>query len=53
VDRRLVDDSDAMYEQVKAAGIEPNPPEDKPFGVRSFSVRDPEGYSWGFMRRLS
>ncbi|HEX5480172.1 MAG TPA: VOC family protein [Dehalococcoidia bacterium] len=48
-----VDDVDAMYARVKGAGVEPDgPPEDKPYGVRVFSVRDPGGYSWGFMRRI-
>ena len=48
-----VDDVDAMYERVKAAGVEPKTaPEDKPYGVRTFNVEDPGGYSWGFMRRI-
>ena len=48
-----VDDVDATYERVCAAGAEPDgPPEDKPYGVRAFNVRDPEGYLWGFMRRI-
>ncbi len=47
-----VDDVDAMYERVKAAGIESAPPEDKDYDVRSYSVTDPEGVSWGFMKRL-
>ena len=36
-----VDDVDAMYERVKAAGIESEPPEDKDYDVRSYSVKDP------------
>lgn len=49
-----VDDPDKMYEKIRAHGVEIDPPEDKPYGVRSAgTVRDPEGYSWGFMRRLS
>ena len=47
-----VDDVDAMYERVKAAGIETEPPEDKDYDVRSYSVKDPEGVNWGFMKRL-
>jgi len=48
-----VDDPDEMYEKIKAHGVEIDPPEDKPYGVRVTGVvRDPEGYSWGFMRRL-
>ena len=47
-----VDDVDAMYARVKAAGAEAAPPVDKQFGVRMFQVKDPEGYTWGFMRRI-
>jgi uncharacterized glyoxalase superfamily protein PhnB len=47
-----VDDVDAMYERVAAAGVESDPPEDKDYDVRSYSVKDPEGVSWGFMKRL-
>jgi uncharacterized glyoxalase superfamily protein PhnB len=46
-----VADPDAMYEQVRAAGVECDPPEDKPYGVRMVTVSDPAGYQWGFMRR--
>jgi hypothetical protein len=41
-----------MYERVKAAGVESEAPEDKDYDVRSYSVKDPEGVSWGFMKRL-
>ena len=34
---------------VKAAGIDAKPPEEKPYGVRTYGVTDPEGYDWGFM----
>jgi uncharacterized glyoxalase superfamily protein PhnB len=47
-----VDDVDAMYQRVKDAGIEVEPPKDETYDVRSLSVQDPEGYHWGFMRRL-
>jgi uncharacterized glyoxalase superfamily protein PhnB len=47
-----VDDVDAMYERVKAKGVASEPPEDKDYDVRSYSVKDPEGVSWGFMKRL-
>jgi uncharacterized glyoxalase superfamily protein PhnB len=47
-----VDDVDAQYERVRAAGIETDPPEDRNYDVRSFNVRDPEGYLWGFLKRL-
>jgi uncharacterized glyoxalase superfamily protein PhnB len=45
-----VDDVDAQFARVKAAGVDVKPPEDKPYGVRTFSVSDPEGYEWGFMQ---
>jgi uncharacterized glyoxalase superfamily protein PhnB len=35
---------------VNAAGIDVKPPEDKPYGVRTFGVTDPDGYEWGFMQ---
>jgi uncharacterized glyoxalase superfamily protein PhnB len=47
-----VDDVDAQYERVRAAGVEAPPPVDQDYDVRSFNVRDPEGYLWGFLRRL-
>jgi uncharacterized glyoxalase superfamily protein PhnB len=48
-----VDDVDAMYERVRAAGVEPNTvPENRTYGVRTFNVTDPGGYTWGFMRRI-
>jgi uncharacterized glyoxalase superfamily protein PhnB len=48
-----VDDVDAMYERVQAEGAEvTRPPRDETYDVRTMQVKDPEGYSWGFMRRL-
>jgi uncharacterized glyoxalase superfamily protein PhnB len=44
---------DAMYEHIVTEGVEPNErPGDRPYGVRTFSVADPEGYTWGFMCRI-
>ncbi|MBZ5725577.1 MAG: VOC family protein [Acidobacteriia bacterium] len=48
-----VDDVDAMFERVKAAGVETDPPENKFYGIRVFDVADPEGYTWGFMERCA
>jgi uncharacterized glyoxalase superfamily protein PhnB len=45
-----VDDVDAHHARVKAAGVDAPAPEDKPYGVRTYSVTDPEGYEWGFMQ---
>ena len=47
-----VDDVDAMYERVTAAGVDAPEPKDQDYDVRSFNVTDPEGCMWGFMRRL-
>ena len=47
-----VDDVDAMHRRVVAAGVEAPEPEDRDYDVRSFNVDDPEGYSWGFLKRL-
>ena len=48
-----IDDVDAMYDKVKAAGVEAEPPVDRDFGVRMLTVADPEGYQWGFLQRIS
>ena len=34
------------------AGGAAEPPEDKSYGVRTYTVTDPEGYQWGFMTGL-
>lgn len=48
-----VDDVDAMYEQVVAAGATPSaPPADAPWGERYFHVRDPDGHELSFARPL-
>jgi uncharacterized glyoxalase superfamily protein PhnB len=46
-----VDDVDAMYARVQAAGVVPDAPENKFYAVRTFQVTDPEGYIWGFLQR--
>jgi hypothetical protein len=33
-------------------GVEVDPPEDKPYGVRMLTVTDPEINQWGFMHRI-
>lgn len=41
---------DAMHAHVVAEGVEPaSAPHDRPFGIRTFDVKDPEGYTWGFL----
>jgi uncharacterized glyoxalase superfamily protein PhnB len=43
-----VDDVDAMHARVVAAGVDAAPPEQKPYGPRTFTVTDPWGYHWDF-----
>ena len=46
-----VDDVDAHYERAKAAGaVVRQEPEDRPDGLRMYSVADPEGHVWHFGR---
>ncbi|MEM8767927.1 MAG: VOC family protein [Pseudomonadota bacterium] len=46
-----VDDVDAIYEQVRSAGVECEAPIDREFGVRMLTVPDGMGHLWGFIRR--
>ena len=41
-------DVDAVYERIKAAGVEVNPPVDQDYGNREIKVADPEGNLWSF-----
>ena len=48
-----VDDVDAHYARAKAAGAEvEGDPEDQPYGVRSYGVKDLEGHQWWFVTPL-
>ena len=47
-----VDDVDAQYEHIRAAGVEVEPPADQTYDVRTMTVADPEGYEWNFLKRL-
>ncbi|MFT4540259.1 MAG: putative glyoxalase superfamily protein PhnB [Planctomycetota bacterium] len=48
-----VDDVDAHYAQAKAAGAEIHAEiEDKPYGDRSYSLKDPEGHVWYFTQHV-
>ncbi|WFE23656.1 VOC family protein [Solwaraspora sp. WMMD937] len=50
----LVDDVDATFERVRAAGAEVmQEPIDQPYGVRDCGVRDPSGNNIRFSQRLS
>src|SRR6187551_3348135 len=45
----VVGDADELYEFQRANGVEiVTPPEDMPYGVRSYTVRDPGGYLLDF-----
>ena len=48
-----VEDVDAVYERVRAAGVECEPPVDREFGVRMLNVPDEAGYLWGFVCRIT
>ncbi|GAB3462478.1 hypothetical protein GCM10027570_48910 [Streptomonospora sediminis] len=43
-----VRDADEMYRRIRAAGVETDPPVDKPYGPRSVSTTDPWGNTWDF-----
>jgi catechol 2,3-dioxygenase-like lactoylglutathione lyase family enzyme len=48
-----VDDVDALYRQVVAAGLSPRAaPRDAPWGERMFPIDDPDGNDLSFARRL-
>jgi uncharacterized glyoxalase superfamily protein PhnB len=47
-----VDDVEAMHTRIVTAGVDVESPIDEPYGVRRLAVTDPEGYTWGFIRRL-
>lgn len=46
-----VNDVEAMYVRVKAAGVVAPQPETKFYGVQVLQVQDPQGYVWGFLER--
>lgn len=43
-----VPDADEVYQRVRAAGVEVDEPEDKPYGPRTVAVTDPWGVTWDF-----
>ncbi len=48
-----VDDVDAFHELVRARGATPEGvPETKPWGLRSFELRDPSGHLWEFVEEV-
>lgn len=48
-----VDDADVTYERLKSQGISlGDPPTNKPWGVRSFMIHDPDGNTVSFVAPL-
>ena len=49
-----VDDVDAYYRQLIERGVEvPDSPQNRPWGLRTFHIRDPSGYEWEFTQKLA
>lgn len=48
-----VADADAHHAQLAARGIDATPPTDKPWGWRSFIVRDPNGVALDFYHEIT
>jgi len=49
----VVDDVDAHHAQGVSKGVQADPPEDRPHAARTYSVRDPQGYTWTLWQPLS
>jgi catechol 2,3-dioxygenase-like lactoylglutathione lyase family enzyme len=50
----VVDDADALFDFQRANGVEiAAPPEDRPYGLRDYAVKDLHGYRLAFGHRLS
>jgi len=47
-----VDDVDLEFSRLQSLGLTDNPPTDKPWGVRSFGLQDPDGNFVNFFRNL-
>ena len=47
-----VDDADAMYQEFVARGWSGGAPQDKPWGLREFTVRTPDGHRMCFGQHL-
>lgn len=49
----FVDDVDGHFAAVEAAGVAPlQGPSDKPWGLRQYLVKDPEGHLWEFSQHV-
>ena len=47
-----VDDADAHYRMLVAAGLKPDSQQDAPWGERFFHIADPDGHELSFAQRL-
>jgi uncharacterized glyoxalase superfamily protein PhnB len=53
ITRVRVEDADAQYDRVLARGGQPlEPPTDRPYGERDFSVEDLAGHRWEFCQTI-
>lgn len=43
-----VDDVDAVFQILRARGLELDPPETRPYGMRQLSLKDPDGFALCF-----
>ena len=49
-----VDDVDAYHQQLIERGVEVGEaPQDRPWGLRTFHVQDPNGYDWEFTQEIA
>ncbi len=46
------DDARAEHARLRAAGVGVTAPQDHPWGERSFTVTDPDGYLWVYGQAL-
>ena len=49
-----VDDVDGYHRQLVERGVAvPEAPQDRPWGLRTFHVKDPNGYEWEFTQEIA
>ena len=49
----MVDDLDAVWQTLEAARAAPKPVETESYGLREFTVRDPDGYELAFQQPIA
>ncbi len=47
-----VDGVDEMHKQLRDAGVDVDMPEDRPWGLRTFHVKAPNGYEWELVEKV-